>query len=533
MFSILARYLNKDAFPRPKVILFDSFVTILYLIIFIGHGTDLFSESLPHILKSDFLLRVAVFLTFIREYSTLNISLKRNAINPLKLLIFSFLFVIFAGSLLLMMPNATRTGISFIDALFTSTSAVCVTGLIVVDTATHFTQFGQIVIMLLIQLGGIGILTFAGYFIYFFTGESNYENRLTFSDMTNSQNLNDVFVILKRILVITFIVEAFGAVLIWISVGNELFNNTYDKIFFSLFHSISSFCNAGFSTLTNSLYDEAYRYNYFLHLVLLFLIIIGGLGFPIVSNIIKYIRYFLIHRLFNNFGKKKTFIPWVLNLNSRIIIITTILLLVVGTILIYIVEYQNTLAEHSPFGKIVTALFTSATPRTAGFNSIDFSAMRFSSILLVIFLMWIGASPASTGGGIKTSVFAISVLNFISLAKGKTRLELYRREIADISVRRAFATIFLSFIIIGSGIYLISIFDSDKDMMSIAFETFSAYSTVGLSIGITAFLSTASKAVIIFIMFIGRLSTLTLLMAFIKKEKYSKYRYPNEEVIIN
>ena len=532
LFTVLLRYLHKDSLPRTKVRIYDLINFISVILIFVARFSKDHNEFV-HLLKSDFILRLAVFLTFIREYSTMNITFKRTAINPIKLLIFSFLIVIFLGTFLLMLPNATRTGISFIDALFTSTSAVCVTGLIVVDTATYFTQFGQIVIMVLIQLGGLGILTFAGYFIYFFTGESNYENRLTFSDMTNSQNLNDVFVILKRILIITFTVEAFGAILIWFSLSHQSIQNIYDKLFFSIFHSISAFCNAGFSTLTNNMYEEAYRYNYFLHLILIFLIIIGGLGFPIVSNIIKYIRYFIFHRLLNFSESKKKYIPWVLNLNSRIIIITTIVLLLVGTFLIYFVEYHNTLAEHSAFGKIVTALFTSTSPRTAGFNSIDFSALRFSSILLVIFLMWIGASPASTGGGIKTSVFAISVLNFISLAKGKTRLELYRREIADISVRRAFATIFLSFLVIGIGIYLISIFDSDKNLISIAFETFSAYSTVGLSIGITALLGTASKTVLITVMFIGRLSTLTLLMAFIKKEKYSKYRYPNEEVIIN
>jgi trk system potassium uptake protein TrkH len=522
--SVFLRYLYKESLPRYKVIIYDilNFIFISFVI-----------AARLYVHEPNGFFRFAVFLTFIREYSTLKFSIKRTLINPIKLLIFSFLFVIFLGTLLLMLPNATFKGISFIDAFFTSTSAVCVTGLIVVDTATYFTQFGQIVIMVLIQLGGLGILTFAGYFIYFFTGGTNYENRLTFSDMTNSQNLNDVFVLLKRILIITFVVESFGALLIFFSLDQQLIQSTYEKIFFSVFHSVSAFCNAGFSLLTNNMYEIGYRYNYFLHLTLIFLIIIGGLGFPIVSNILKYIKYLIVERIFQFSGKKKIHIPWVLNLNSRIVIITTILLLVFGTVLIYIVEYNNTLAEHGPFGKIVTALFTSTTPRTAGFNSIDFSTLKFSTILLIIFLMWIGASPASTGGGIKTSVFAISVLNFISLSKGKTRLELFRREISDISVRRAFATIFLSFLVIGIAIWLISIFDSGKSLIAITFETFSAYSTVGLSIGITAFLSSASKIIIIIVMFIGRLSTLTLLMAFIKKEKYSKYRYPNEEVIIN
>jgi trk system potassium uptake protein len=533
LLSVLLRYCYKKSFPRFKVIVYDILQVSFVVIICITRTYHNVHHEFIHLFRSELFLRFAVFLTFIREYSTLNFSFKRTVINPIRLLIFSFLLVIFSGTLLLMLPNATYKGISFIDALFTSTSAVCVTGLIVVDTATYYTQFGQIIIMVLIQLGGLGILTFAGYFIYFFSGGTNYENRLTFSDMTNSQNLSDVFIILKRILIITFIVEFTGALLIMISLDPQMFHSVYEQIFFSVFHSVSAFCNAGFSTLTNNMYEFGYRYNYFLHLILIFLIIIGGLGFPIVSNLIKYAKHLIVDRLFTFKKKEKKYIPWVLNLNSRIVIITTIILLIVGTVLIYIVEYHNTLAEHSAFGKVVTALFASTTPRTAGFNSIDFSALKFSTILLVILLMWIGASPASTGGGIKTSVFAISILNFISISRGKTRLELFRREVADISVKRAFATIFLSFLVIGSAIYIISIFDSEKSLIAIAFETFSAYSTVGLSIGITAFLTSASKIVIITVMFIGRLSTLTLLMAFIKKEKYSKYRYPNEEVIIN
>jgi Trk-type K+ transport system membrane component len=205
----------------------------------------------------------------------------------------------------------------------------------------------------------------------------------------------------------------------------------------------------------------------------------------------------------------------------------------VGTILFYISEYNNLLAPHTGIGKVVTALFGATTPRTAGFNTVDMSALNFSTLMLIFLLMWIGASPASTGGGIKTSTFAIATLNFLSLAKGKTRIEVYRREISDISVRRAFAVISLSLFVIGSGIIAISVFDSDKDLKSIAFECFSAYSTVGLSIGITANLSSASKFVIILIMFIGRVSMLSILIAVIKKVKHKNYRYPTEEITIN
>lgn len=232
-------------------------------------------------------------------------------------------------------------------------------------------------------------------------------------------------------------------------------------------------------------------------------------------------------------AKKETHKPWVLNINSRITLVTTTALTIVGTIIFYINEYNNTLKEHSGIGKFVTALFGAATPRTAGFNTIDMSALNFSTIMLIFLLMWVGASPASTGGGIKTNTFAIATLNFLSLAKGKSKIEVFRREIAEVSVRRAFAVISLSLLVIGTGIIMISIFDNDKKLLDIAFECFSAYSTVGLSLGITAKLSAASKVVIIGIMFIGRVSMLTLLIALVKKTKQRNYKYPTEELTIN
>ena len=208
-------------------------------------------------------------------------------------------------------------------------------------------------------------------------------------------------------------------------------------------------------------------------------------------------------------------------------------LTIVGTIMFYIIEYHNTLQEHHGIGKFITALFGATTPRTAGFNTIDMSALHFSTVMMIFLLMWVGASPASTGGGIKTNTFAIAILNFLSLAKGKAKIEVYRREIADISVRRAFAVISLSLLVIGLAIMLISIFDSEKSLLDIAFECFSAYSTVGLSLGITASLSGFSKLVLIVVMFVGRVSMLSILIAVVRKVKEQNYRYPKEEISIN
>jgi Trk-type K+ transport system membrane component len=265
-----------------------------------------------------------------------------------------------------------------------------------------------------------------------------------------------------------------------------------------------------------------------------FLIIFGGLGFPIVFNFINYVKHLFVNRLLPFTQKNKAVhIPWVININTRIVIVTTFFLLLGGTISIYFLEYGNTLAEHNGFGKIVTAFFGATTPRTAGFNSVDMTALHYSTVMVLFILMWIGASPASTGGGIKTTTFAIVILNFLSLARGKDRIEVYRREISDSSVRRAFATISLSFLLIGVSVLLISVSDSGLNLVSVAFEVVSAFGTVGLSLGITAALSTFGKFVIVITMFLGRVSMLTLMIALFRKVKHLKYRYPSEEILIN
>lgn len=532
LISTFTRYFENPNLFKRKVAVFDIIsviytLYIFYMYLFVGEAfkTDL-------ILENPLWVVLAVILTFIREFSEQKLNLNRTYFNPAQIFILSFLTIIFLGSLLLMLPKATYYGISYVDALFTSTSAVCVTGLIVVDTSTYFTVFGQSIILFLIQIGGLGILTFASYFSYFFKGGSTYENQLTLSEMTNSQKIGDVFSTLKNIIVITAIVELTAAILIFFSLDKSLINNFSDKAFFSVFHAISAFCNAGFSTLSNSIYETGFRFNYTLQLIIIATFVLGGLGFPIVVNLINFIKHKIINLLRFN-SKVKIYKPWVLKINSRITLVTTLTITVVAFMLFFILEYNNTLAEHSLFGKIVNALFGAATPRTAGFNSVDMNALAFPTLMITFLLMWIGASPASTGGGIKTSTFAIATLNILSLAKGKQRIEVYRREIADISVKRAFATISLSLLVIGLGIVLITIFDPEKGLLNIAFESFSAYGTVGLSLGITGNLSTASKLIVITIMFIGRVSMLSIIVAVFKKIKHKNYRYPSEEIIIN
>ncbi|AUS05702.1 TrkH family potassium uptake protein [Pseudotamlana carrageenivorans] len=530
--ATFARYFENKQLLKRRVAVFDLISVVFSLCVFymyLFHG-EAFKTDL--ILENPIWVVLAVILSFIREFSEQKLNLHRTYLNPAQIFILSFLVIILLGSFLLMMPKATHQGLSFIDALFTSTSAVCVTGLVVVDTGTYFTLFGQAIIMFLIQIGGLGILTFASYFSYFFKGGSTYENQLTLGEMTNSDKISDVFSTLKNIIVITTIVEVIAAIFIFFSLDKALFSGLSNRVFFSIFHAISAFCNAGFSTLSNSIYETGFRFNYALQLIIVVTFVLGGLGFPIVVNIIRLIKHKCINIFFFN-AKNRTYKPWVLNINSRITLVTTFSLTAVGFILFLIFEYDNTLAEHDLSGKLVNALFGATTPRTAGFNSVNMSDLSFPTVVITLLLMWVGASPTSTGGGIKTSTFAIATLNVLSLAKGKQRIEVYRREIAEISVKRAFATIALSLIVIGSGIVCISIFNPEMGLLNIAFECFSAYSTVGLSLGITADLSTASKFVFIAIMFIGRVSMLSIMVALFKKIKHKNYRYPSEEITIN
>lgn len=535
IFGILSsflRHIKEGKIVKRKAFIFDSLSILFTLVILFQHFITGDNNQQSILFYNDSWVKLAVTFSFIREFSEIKLNFKRTVLNPAQLFISSFLLIIFFGTFLLMLPKATYSGISFLDSLFTATSAVCVTGLIVVDTGSYFTLFGQTIILLLIQIGGLGILTFASYFSYFFKGGTSYENQIVIGDMTSSKKLSDVFLTLKYILLITFSIEFFSAIMIYLSLPSENFQSQFDRLFFAGFHAISAFCNAGFSTLPNSLYQSNFRFNYLLQIIIIITFALGGLGFAIVVNLLNYLKY-KIATLFSLTSKKYHFKPWVLNLNSRITLITTLSLSAFAFIVFYIFEYNNTLAEHHGLGKVIAALFGATTPRTAGFNSIDTAALTFPTLMIVLLLMWIGASPSSTGGGIKTSTFAIATLNILSLAKGKSRIEVFRREITDISVRRAFAIITLSLITIGFGIILISFFDSDQNLMSIAFECFSAYSTVGLSLGITNQLSSASKFVLIGIMFIGRVSMLSIVIAVFKKVKHHNYHYPTEEITIN
>lgn len=290
------------------------------------------------------------------------------------------------------------------------------TGLIVVDTATYFTTFGQVIIMGLIQIGGLGILTFVTYFSYFFKGGVSYETQASISEMSYMRGMGNVVSTLKSILYVTFAIEAVAAALIYISIYDMPNMDWTERLFFSVFHAISAFCNAGFSIFSAGMYDDSLRFNYPLQLIIAMTFIFGGMGFVIVVNVLRYMRYRAERLMYRSVDQRCDYQPWLLNINSRITLITTGALLLVGLIGVMLFEYNNVLADHTSFlGKLITGFFTAATPRTAGFNVVDMGELAFPTIMLTIFLMWIGASPNSTGGGIKTSTFCYCPVKYLEL----------------------------------------------------------------------------------------------------------------------
>lgn len=530
LFSKSEKYRTSRLVIEILIILFLLLAAVFNLI---GFQIDQ-NFRIANLQIKSFLVNLLIFILFLIELSRWSLAINKLKIHPAVVFILSFLLVIVIGTGMLMLPNATTNGISLVDALFTSTSAVCVTGLIVLDTSKDFTFMGQFIIMILFQVGGLGMMTFTSFFGFFFKGGYSLQNQLFLKDFINEDNIGKINSTLVKIIVFTLVVEGIAAMLVYSLIDKGLFQGVGDRLFFSVFHSISGFCNAGFSTLQNGLYESGFRLEYNVHLIIAMTIIIGGIGFPVVVGYFNYLRHVFIGTKKMIFkGAEYKHVPRVVNINIKLIVYTTFILLVVGFVSYYHFESEYTLKGLSGYGKFVTAFFGSVTPRTAGFNTVDMTAMAVPTVLIYLILMWIGASPGSTGGGLKTSTFAVAVLNTLSVAKGKTKVEVFSREISGETIRKAFAVIQLSFLVIGLGVFLVMLFNPELNILDVAFEIFSAFSTVGLSLGITAKLSTASKLVVTLIMFLGRVGTLTVLVAFIKKARSQNYKYPEESVYIS
>lgn len=516
---------------RKRVALFNSFIIgILLLISAIVSLVNLDLYYFEIFSKIEPILELGLFIYFIVRLMIFVRYIYKIYYNPAIVFVGSFFVIILIGTILLLLPTATTGTISFTDALFTATSAVCVTGLTVINISTELTLIGQTILLFLIQIGGLGILTFTSFFSYFFRGSSSFREGLNVKDFTSQENLSDVLRTALNIVAFTVFIELIGAVFIYTSILDN--PEITDKAYFSIFHSISAFCNAGFSTVGNGFSETYIKFNYYLQWIVMFLIIFGGLGYTIIFNFYKYITTYIREFFQKKFIHKKVRL---LSLNAKIVLITTLILLVGGFAFIYTAEQNNILVEHrTSFGKITAAAFQSVTPRTAGFNTIDYTTMQVPSLLFVIFLMWVGASPASTGGGIKTSTFALATLNIITVARGKSRIQIFGRRISSESTSRAFAILSISLMVIGIGIVAVLLLEPPgTDVLVVVFECFSAYSTVGLTMNFTHTMTEPSKYVIIAVMFIGRIGMLNLMIGLLREINHQFYEYPKENILIN
>ncbi|MFH0842548.1 MAG: potassium transporter TrkG [Bacteroidota bacterium] len=472
---------------------------------------------------------IAVFLIGLSEMSGLARLMSTVKIPPALIFSFSFILIIIIGSGLLILPNAHNSSLSYIDSLFTSVSAVCVTGLIVVDTSSDFTILGQVILLCLIQIGGLGIMTFTGFFSHIFSSGSSFRDKLLLKEIFSSESLNNLFKLLAKILLITFLTEITGALLIYSSLDWRV----TDKIFFSVFHSVSGFCNAGFSTLPEGLYSSSVRYNSPVFIYIAVLVILGGIGFPVLLNLYSYFKRLIVVLIQKIRNKIVPIEPVKRNMSTRIVLFTTVILLLAGAAIYFLFESDKSLKDMSDSQKIITSFFGSVSARTAGFNIVDITQWSYPTVFLVILLMWVGASPGSTGGGIKTTTFALALRSAWTNIRGREQMVIGNREIGNIVMVRVLSIIILSMIAITAGFFGLLITEPAKNPVSLIFDSFSAFSTVGLSIANTATFSKAGKIIMMLLMFIGRVGPLTLLTGFMLSHHRKYSRYPETDILIN
>ncbi|MBN2013449.1 Trk family potassium uptake protein [candidate division KSB1 bacterium] len=449
---------------------------------------------------------------------------RRRVLKPTHILILSFMVLIFIGTILLMLPQATiGARLSIVDAFFTATSASCVTGLVVVDTGTTFTLFGQIVILALIQIGGLGIMTLSTFFMFLLIGQFSLFDQDIIQETLTQKPIKNLANFLRIIFLFTILVELIGAFVL--SLRFIMTMPFHKAIYYGVFHSVSAYCNAGFALFPDSFIT--YKSDILINFTLMALIIIGGLGFIVVLDLNQYFRY-----------RRHGMQPG-LSVYTKIVLSMTGTLIIFGSLGFYIFEIRNGI-ENFPVGtRLVVSMFQSVTTRTAGFNSIDFAGLSNATIFLFVILMFIGASSGSCGGGIKTSTFGILIAFLVAKFKNQTDVNFFKRRISNDIIARTVSITFFSIVVISiftlvllmSEVGEISHQQSRSMFLEILFEVVSAFGTVGLSTGITATLSFIGKILVSMLMFIGRLGPLTLALAIGGREQLP-YRYPKENLLV-
>ncbi|WP_375559240.1 TrkH family potassium uptake protein [Bernardetia sp. OM2101] len=487
--------------------------------------------SNQHFLSIYMLLMIGLDLTRITTH------LSEISYKPATTFLLSFVLLILMGAGLLMLPTMTpgKTSLDLIDAIFTSTSASCVTGLIVVDTATAFTLKGQIVILVLIQLGGIGMVSFATFFASFLTQGVGIKHQSIIQDYLSSESLVSATKLLRKVVLITLFIELLGTIGIYYAWDEELweqsqqFEDVGQKIFFSFFHSVSAFCNGGFSLFSGGMADTNYKIDrmYNLHFIIVWIVVLGGLGYTTIEDI------FSFRSIKERFVK-----PWKQwNVVTKINVYTTMTLLVIGTIGFLLLEIEK-LTDRTIIQAFVTALFQSMTTRTAGFNTMDFEALNPATIMMCLVLMFIGASSGSTAGGIKITTFVLVFVAAVASIRRQERIVIANRTIPDELIRKAFAIFIFAIAYNILAIFLLLLVqepsspNDTKFILKIIFEQVSAFATVGISMNLTGELSFWGKVIIIMSMYLGRVGTLTLALALSNAVVTNSYRYPNAHVMV-
>jgi len=453
---------------------------------------------------------IVLFKIFTRSRKFSGI-LRKIRLNTAQIIAISFIITISIGTILLTFPTATADGLGtpFLDAVFTATSATCVTGLIVRDTPTYFSQFGQIVILILIQLGGLGIMTYSA-FVAIIIGRFTLDQRKLIQEMFEEER--NVYNTILYIFKMTITIELAGALLLFLR-WHFYFRDTGKTIYFSIFHAVSAFCNAGFSLFSDSL--VRFASDPFTNITIGSLIVAGGIGFIVVYEVSNLIR-----------GRRRTLSP-----HSKLVLSTSLALLLIGFISIFYLEFDGVLIHQSFISKVFSSMFQSITARTAGFNTVPVNALKEVTLSVLIVLMFIGASPGSTGGGIKTSTFAVLFLSVRSIIRGDARISAFNRTIPNHQIRKAIALLILAISLIFL-VFMILLMTEKKPYVQLLFEATSAFGTVGLSTGITPDLSNSGKMLIIILMYMGRIGPLTMGLALTREMIKGRIDYPEARILI-
>ncbi|WP_297596522.1 TrkH family potassium uptake protein [uncultured Cetobacterium sp.] len=441
---------------------------------------------------------------------------------PIKKLSFSrklilvFFTAIVLGSILLYMPFSLQEGqsISFLTAIFTITSAICVTGLSVIDISKVLSFQGQLILLLFIQLGGLGVMTFSSLFFLLIGKKMSYKERELIKEERNAESSGEIVDFIKKIVIIVLSIEIIGAFFLTLEFLKE-FEFT-KAIYFGIFHSISAFCNAGFSLFSNNL--ENYHGSVLMNMTIAYLIILGGIGFSVINSVLMAVR-----------RDVKRF-----TLTSKVAILVSMFLTFIGMVLFFLLEYKNptTIGNLTFIDKVLSSFFQSVTTRTAGFNTVPMVALKPATIFMFCILMFIGASPGSTGGGIKTTTIGVIVLYVIGVVQGREHINVFNRRISWDILNRALAILVISIIYVSIITMLVMTIEDGISFEKVAFEVVSAFGTVGLSLGVTSDLSPLSQILIIVTMFIGRLGPMTFALALGEKKIKQSLRYPKENILV-